>query len=107
MAFDYTDLQGTANTLIEEFGGPCTVTHLDGNQSRGTIVLPTQTATDVSVPEVGTVSGTSVVGFINNVRNVVCVGDTVTGYGKTWRVRESTQYKGPTITLAYRVLLDT
>ena len=106
MAYDYTDLQATATALIEEFGGACTITHLDGNQSRGTIVIPTHSASDVSIPDVGTVSGTETVAFINNVRNQVCVGDTVVGYGTTWRVRESAQYKGPEIGLAYRVVLD-
>jgi len=105
MAFNYLDLQATAKSLIEEFGGPCSVTHLDGNQSRGTIVMPTHLAKDVST-EVGTVSTTEVVGYIDNVRNAVCVGDSVTAYGQTWRVRESTPYKGPTITLAYRVQMD-
>ena len=107
MAFDYLDIQGTATNLITEFGTTCVITHLDGNQSRGVIVLPTRVASDVSIPDVGTVQGTEVVAFINNVRNPVCVGDTVLADGITWRVRESTQYKGATINVAYRVILDT
>lgn len=103
--FDYTDLQATATRLIERFGGPCTIAHHDGTASRGTIVMPTHLARDVST-EVGTVSTTEVVGYIDDVRNPVCVTDKVTAYGQTWRVRESTSYKGPTINLAYRVLLD-
>ena len=104
--FNYLDVQATATRLIEQFGGPCTITHLAGGTSRGTITLVTQESSDVRIPVVGTVSGAQVVGFINAVRTPVCVGDTVTGYGQTWRVRESTSYKGPTITLAYRVVLD-
>jgi hypothetical protein len=103
--FDYQNLQATATRLIERFGGDCTITHLTGSSSRGTMAAPTHLSVDEST-EVGTVSSTSVVGFITNVRNPVCVGDTVTGYSKTWRVRESTQYRGPTVDLAYRVLLD-
>ncbi len=105
--FDYSALQATAKDIVSRFGGSCTITHLAGGASRGTIVLPTQVASDVSIPDVGTVQGTQVVGYIENVTGVVAVGDTIVAYGKTWRVRESTQYKGPTITIAYRVILDT
>jgi len=104
--FDYAALQERAEDIITRFGGACTIAHLAGGSSRGTIVMPTHESSDVSIPDVGTVSGTQVVGYIDNVRNAVCVGDTVIAYGQTWRVRESTAYKGPVITLAYRVLLD-
>lgn len=104
--FDYSELQARAEDIITKFGGACTITHLAGGSSRGVITLVTQESSDVSIPDVGTVSGTQVVGYIDNVRNAVCVGDTIVAYGQTWRVRESTSYRGPVITLAYRVVLD-
>lgn len=106
MAFDYLDIRATATRLIANFGSTCTVQHLDGSQSTGVLVLPTRVSSDISIPDVGTVQGTQVVGFINDVANTVCVGDKVTADGLTWRVRESTQYKGSTINVAYRVILD-
>lgn len=103
--FNYAALQAKAQDIITKFGGPVTISHADGGQSRGTIVLATQVQTNIS-GTTDTIRGSEVVGYIEKVRNEVKVGDTLTAYGKTWRVRESTSYKGPTITLAYRVILD-
>lgn len=103
--FDYSGLQATATALIERFGTAATVTHLGGGTSKGTIVLPSHIGTDVST-EVGTVASTAVTGFLNNVKNEVCVGDSITADSKIWRVRESTKFKGATLTSAYKVLLD-
>ena len=103
--FDYTVLQKKAADIISRFGGPVTISHSDGGQSRGNIVLATNVQANIS-GTADTIRGSEVVGYIENVRNEVKVGDTLTAYGKTWRVRESTSYKGPTITVAYRVILD-
>lgn len=95
--------------LIIELGDSLDVTiaHLDGNQSRGKIVFSSANTTDVSIPDVGTVQGADKVAFITDVRNPICVGDSVTANSITYRVRESKEFKPATINIAWRVLLDT
>lgn len=103
--FDYKTLQAKAKDIITKFGAPVTISHSNGGQSRGTIVLATHVEANIS-GTADTIRGSEVVGYIDNVTNEVKVGDSLNAYGKDWRVRESTSYKGPTITLAYRVILD-
>lgn len=106
MAIDYTDLRANVASLISDFGMSCAISHLTGTQSRGNIVFSSTDNTDISIPDVGTVEGQSRVAFINDVRNEICVGDTVTANAKSYRVREVRPYKPATINCGYRVVLD-
>lgn len=109
MGIDYAKLRLDVADIIVDLGDglTATVTHLDGNQSRGNIVFSSTDLTDISIADVGTVQGTDRVAYLNDIRNPICVGDTVTANGVAYRVTESKQYKPATINCGWRVLLDT
>lgn len=109
MAINYAQLQTDVTALIEDLGvsTKAVVAHSTGNSSKGFIVI---SATDITVTDdahVSRVVGSQLTGFIQDIKNTPCPGDTVTTNNVTYKIRDVAAYN-PTgrINVAYKLTLD-
>jgi hypothetical protein len=109
MGIDYVQLKSDVSDILKDLGVSQlgVVTHSAGTTSKGYITI---SQTDITVTDdahVSRVVGTQLIGFIEDLKNTPCPGDTITASNVTYKIREVAAYNpSGKQNVAYKLTLD-
>lgn len=109
MTINYSQLKTDVAALLKDLGVSQlgVVAHSDGNSSKGYVAISTNDIVVTDSAHVSRVVGSQLVGFIEDLKNAPCPGDTLTASNVTYKIREVSAYNpSGKVNVAYKLTLD-